>query len=328
MFSKVKKVVSLLLVMLMVLATVGTAAFAEGAINSTVRIIVPFAAGGTSDILARILSPHLAKALGQDVIVENKPGAGGNLGADVVAHANADGTTLLLMDVGTLAISPSLYELTYDPRKDLTPVSMLAFTPYILAVNPNLPVKSVEELITYAKANPGKVKVAHSGVGAGNHLTDVVLNQELGLDWKIVAYKGGSDAIRAVVSNECDAILNGAAATKPYVAQGQLVGIALTGGQRLPDMADVPTFAELKLPEAEGGSWQGLLTTAGTPKEVVDQINAALAEIVQIPEIRDQIINLGAEIKTGPAEELGTWIETNVARWAEVIKANDIVVKK
>lgn len=319
-----KKILSALLVFLLALVPFGAATLAEETIDSTVTIVVPFAAGGTSDILARILSPHLSEILGQDVIVENKPGAGGNLGADVVAHANPNGTTLLLMDVGTLAISPSLYELTYDPQTDLAPVSMLAFTPYILAVSPNLPVTTFEELVAYSQENPGKVNVAHSGVGAGNHLTELVLNEELGLDWKIVAYSGGSEAIRAVVSGECDVILNGAAATLPYVVQDQLKGLAVTGGSRLADLPDMPTFAELGLPESEGGSWQGLLATAGTPESIITQLNEAIAQVVEIEEVRDNILNLGAEVSTGTPEDLDAWIDENVTRWAEVIEANNI----
>ena len=320
--SKIKKLISALLVL--VLAIAPCAALAEETIDSTVTIVVPFAAGGTSDILARILSPHLTEALGQDVIVENKPGAGGNLGADVVAHAEPDGTTLLLMDVGTLAISPSLYELTYDPQTDLSAVSMIAFTPYILAVSPNLPVNSFEELAAYSKEHPGEVKVAHSGVCAGNHLTELVLSEELGLEWKIVAYNGGSDAIRAVVSGECDVILNGAAATLPYVVQDQLKGLAVTGSTRLTDLPDMPTFAELELPEAEGGSWQGLLATAGTPDAIIAQVNEAIAQIVQMEDVQQSILNLGAVVSTGTPEELDGWIDENVTRWAEVIEANNI----
>lgn len=241
-----------------------------------------------------------------------------------MAHAEPDGTTLLLMDVGTLAISPSLYELTYDPQTDLSAVSMIAFTPYILAVSPNLPVNSFEELAAYSKEHPGEVKVAHSGVGAGNHLTELVLSEELGLEWKIVAYNGGSDAIRAVVSGECDVILNGAAATLPYVVQDQLKGLAVTGSTRLTDLPDMPTFAELELPEAEGGSWQGLLATAGTPDAIIAQVNEAIAQIVQMEDVQQSILNLGAVVSTGTPEELDGWIDENVTRWAEVIEANNI----
>ena len=151
----------------------------------------------------------------------------------------------------------------------------------------------------YSKEHPGEVKVAHSGVGAGNHLTELVLSEELGLEWKIVAYNGGSDAIRAVVSGECDVILNGAAATLPYVVQDQLKGLAVTGSTRLTDLPDMPTFAELELPEAEGGSWQGLLATAGTPDAIIAQVNEAIAQIVQMEDVQQSILNLGAVVSTG-----------------------------
>jgi len=313
------------------IAAMAFSAAAIGAVGaqefkSTVRIVVPFAAGGTSDILARILSPYLSKAIGQDVIVENKPGANGNIGADAVAHSKKDGTSLLLMDLASLAISPSLYTITYDPQKDLSPVTMVGFSPYILAVNPKLSVKTFDDLISYSKANPGKFKIAHSGIGAGNHLSLLVLAKHYGLDWKVVAYKGGADAIRAVVSGECDAILNGAAATKPYVVQGQIRGIAVTGASRIAGLESLPTFSELKAPPSDSGSWQGLLTTGGTPVAISERLNAEIVKILAMPEVKAKIEGLGCEVKTGTPEALGAWFDENVKIWAQVIKENGIKV--
>ncbi len=214
-----------------------------------VRIVVPFAPGGTSDILARLISPKLSEAIGQPVVVENKPGAAGNIGADAVAKARPDGHTLLLMDIGSLAVAPSLFpDLTYDVQKDLAPVGMVMFGPYVMAVHPSVPAKNVAELVAYAKANPGKLAVANSGVGALNHITAVALARGLGIDWKNVPYKGGSAASRAVVSGESTVIINGATATLPFVTNKQLVGIAVTGDARLPALPDVETFKEAKLP--------------------------------------------------------------------------------
>ena len=200
-----------------------------------VRIIVPFAPGGTSDILARLISPKLSAAIGQPVVVENKPGASGNLGADAVAKATPDGTTLLLTDLGSLTTAPSLFSnLTYNLEKDLAPVTMVMFGPYVLAVHESIPVKTAAELIAYAKANPGKLAVANSGVGGANHITAVVMQKELGIQFKHVPYKGGAAATRAVVAGESGALINGASATLPFVNNKQLVGLAVTGENRVP----------------------------------------------------------------------------------------------
>ena len=190
-----------------------------------VRIIVPFAPGGTSDILARLIGPKLQEAIGQPVVVENKTGAGGNIGADFVAKADKDGHTLLLIDVSTLAISPNLLaSMTYSPTKDLAPVGMISFAPYVLAVHPSVPVKTVAELVAHAKANPGKVPFGNAGIGVANHISAVQLEKTWGVQFKHVPYRGGADAIKGTVSGESQVILNGATATASFVTQGQLKG--------------------------------------------------------------------------------------------------------
>ncbi len=190
-----------------------------------VRVIVPFAPGGTSDILARLIGPKLQEALGQPVVVENKTGAGGNIGADFVAKADKDGHTLLLLDVSTLAISPNLLaSMTYSPTKDLAPVGLISFAPYVLAVHPSVPVKTVAELVAHAKANPGKVPFGNAGIGVANHISAVQLERTWGVTFKHVPYRGGADAIKGTVSGESQVILNGATATASFVSQGQLKG--------------------------------------------------------------------------------------------------------
>ena len=240
-----------------------------------VRIIVPFAPGGTSDILARLISPKLSAAIGQSVVIENKPGASGNLGADAVAKATPDGTTLLLTDVGSVATASSLFSnLTYNLEKDLAPVTMVMFGPYVLAVHESIPVKTTAELIAYAKANPGKLAVANSGVGGANHITAVVMQKELGIQFKHVPYKGGAAATRAVVSGESGALINGASATLPFVTNKQLVGLAVTGEHRVPSAPDLPTFKEAKLPGGDAGTWQGILVASGTPPAIIARLNS------------------------------------------------------
>ena len=296
--------------------------------NHIVRIIVPFAPGGTSDILARIIAPKLSAAIGQTVIVENKPGAAGNLGADAVAKAPKDGHTLLLMDVGSLATAPSLFSnLTYDVEKDLAPIGMVMFSPYVLAVNAAVPAKTIGELVSYSRANPGKLAVANSGVGAINHITALVIEKEMGLNWKNVPYKGGAAASRAVVSGESNMVINGATATLPFVTNNQLVGLAVSGKTRLKNLPNVPTFKEAGLPAQDAGSPQGLLTTGGTPPAVVKRLSDELRKILAQPEMHQKIEEQGGEVQSGKAEDLKAWLQANIKSYGEVIRAANIKVE-
>lgn len=305
---------------LAMLATAGSGPAAAQDFQRTIRIIVPYAPGGTSDTLARIIAPQLSEAIGQTVVVENKPGAAGNIGADAVAKADPDAHTLLLADVGSIATAPGLFpDLSYDPLKDLAPVGMIMFVPYVLAVNKDLPVNTAAELVDYAKANPGKLAVANSGIGGVNHITAVAMAKELGIQWKTVPYRGGSAATQAVVSGESKVIINGATATLPFVANGQLRGIAVTGKDRIASAPDIPTFIEAKLPSADVGSWQGLLTTAGSPPALVDKLNQALGEILKKPEVVERIAQQGGRVVAGPPADLGTWLATNTEAWGKVI---------
>lgn len=296
--------------------------------SKPVRIIVPFAPGGTSDILARLISPKLQEAVGQPVVVENKTGAGGNIGADFVAKADKDGHTLLLLDVSTLAISPNLLaNMTYSPTKDLAPVGMISFAPYVLAVHPSVPVKTVAELVAHAKANPGKVPFGNAGIGVANHISAVQLEKTWGVQFKHVPYRGGADAIKGVVSGESQVILNGATATASFVAQGQLNGLAVSGDRRVDSIKELPSFKELNVKPVDVGSWQGLLTTAGTPAPVQARLNAELNKILAMPDIAKRIQDLGGEIKAGPPSALAKWIDDNTAAYAAIIKEAGIKVQ-
>lgn len=274
------------------LALVGTtfagAGFAQGSVTFTkpVKLIVPFAPGGTSDILARMIAPKLSLTLKQTVVVENRPGAAGNLGASIVSKSDPDGHTLLLMDLSSLAVAPHLYTtLTYNPVKDLAPVSMISFSPYLLAVNPKLGVKTVAELLAFGKKNPDKLVFAHAGVGSGNQIVGLELAKYWGLQWVTVPYKGGSAAINAVLAGEANVIVNGSTATLPYVKNNQLVALAVTGDKRFESLPNVPTYGELKLPAADSGSWQGVLVASGTPAPVIAKLNAEINAILKDPEV-------------------------------------------
>jgi tripartite-type tricarboxylate transporter receptor subunit TctC len=290
-----------------------------------ITIIVPYAPGGTSDILARLIGPKLSESVGQPVIVDNKPGASGNLGADFVAKAAPDGHTLLLTDVGSLSTAPNLFrKLSFDMQKDLTPVTMVLFAPYLFAVHPSIPAKTVPELVAWAKANPGKLNVGHAGVGTANHLTGLVVGQHLGIDWGHVPYRGGAAAIRAVVSNESNVLFNGATATAPFAVQGQLQGIAVSGEKRLAALPDLPTFKELKLPAVDSGTWQGVVTSKGAPAPMVARLNAEFRKILALPDISAKIAEIGGEVKAGTPEEMSAWLTASMEEWGKVIRAADI----
>ncbi len=290
-----------------------------------VTIIVPFAPGGTSDILGRLIGPKLSESIGQPVIVENKPGASGNLGADFVAKATPDGHTLLLTDVGSLATAPTLFrKLSFDVQKDLVPVTMVLFAPYLFAVHPSVPASTVQELVAYAKANPGKLNVGNSGVGAANHLTSIVVGKQLGINWGHVPYRGGAAAIRAVVSNESNVIFNGATATQPFVVNQQLKGIAVSGEKRMAALPNLPSFKELNLPAVDSGTWQGIHTSKGTPPAMVNRLNAEFRKVLAMPDIAAKIAELGGEVKAGSPDDMAKWMSQAIVDWGKVVQEADI----
>ena len=290
-----------------------------------VRFVVPFAPGGTSDILARLLAPELTKAFGQTVVVENRSGAGGNIGADIVAKSPPDGHTLLVIDVSTLATAPALYtRLPFDLKRDLAPVTMLIYAPYILAVHPSVPARNAAELVALAKASPERVNVAHAGIGVGNHLTGLLVTQHWGASLTQVPYRGGAAALTAVAAGEAQMIINGATATAPFCKQGTLRPIAVTGPARLADFPDVPTFRELGWPAPDSGTWQGVLVRGGTPAPMVNRIAGSLRDAMAVPTVAERITALGAVNKVEGSDNFRTWLDNEIEVWSRVVRANNI----
>ncbi|CAH0124055.1 tripartite tricarboxylate transporter substrate binding protein [Roseomonas sp. CECT 9278] len=294
-------------------------------LDRPVRFVVPFAPGGTSDILARILAPDLTRAFGQNVVVENRTGAGGNIGADLVAKSPPDGHTLLIIDVSTLATAPSLYSrLPFDLKRDLAPVTMLIYAPYILAVHPSVPARNAAELVAFAKANPQRLNIGHAGIGVGNHLTGLLVAQHWGADLTQVPYRGGAAALTAVAAGEAQMLINGATATAPFCRQGTLRPIAVTGPARLPDFPDVPTFAELGWPAAQSGTWQGVLAQGGTPAPMVNRLATDIRAAMAVPATAERITALGAVNKAEGPESFRRWLDAEIEVWAAVVRANNI----
>ncbi len=297
------------------------AAFAQAYPAKPIRIIVPFAAGGTSDILARAIGPKLTAAWGQPVVIENKAGANGNVGAEFVVRSAPDGYTMLLSDVGALAISPSVYpSMPFDPIKDFAPVIMISYSPHVLAVHPSVPANSIKELIAFAKANPGKLNFANSGTGGAPHLAGVDFAQRADIKWTYIQYKGGSAATTDVVAGVSNVLFNGMLATYPSVKGGRLRGLAVTSAERAASAPDLPTVAESGMPGFVTGSYQGLLAAAGTPREVIAKLNAELSRALSTPEIKDMLAKQGTEVRAGTPEALGTFIAAEKARWATVVR--------
>lgn len=297
------------------------AAFAQAYPAKPIRIIVPFAAGGTSDILARAIGPKLTAAWGQPVVIENKTGANGNVGAEFVVRSAPDGYTMLLSDVGALAISPSVYpSLPFDPIKEFAPVIMISYSPHVLAVHPSVPANSIKELIAFAKANPGKLNFANSGTGGAPHLAGVDFAQRADIKWTYIQYKGGSAATTDVVAGVSNVLFNGMLATYPSVKGGRLRGLAVTSAERAASAPDLPTVAESGMPGFVTGSYQGLLAAAGTPREVIAKLNAELSRALSTPEIKDMLAKQGTEVRAGTPEALGTFIAAEKARWATVVR--------
>jgi tripartite-type tricarboxylate transporter receptor subunit TctC len=297
------------------------AALGQAYPGKPIRIIVPYAAGGTSDILARQIGPGLTAAWGQPVIVENKPGANGNVGADFVAKSAPDGYTLLLTDLGGLVISASVYpKLPFNPSKDFTPVVMVSYSPHVLAVNPEVQVKNVKELIAMAKAYPGKLNFAVSGIGGAPHLAGIEFAQRMGLDWTYIPYKGGADAITGVVGGQAHVLFNGMLATWPHVTGGRLKALAISSAKRVPSAPNTPTVAEQGLPGFETGSYQGVVGPLGIPRETVAKLNSQLVKVLNTTEMKERFAKQGTEVRTDTPESLGNWMRTEQGKWAKVVK--------
>jgi tripartite-type tricarboxylate transporter receptor subunit TctC len=291
------------------------------------RIIVPNAPGGTSDILARLIATPLGKLVGQSVIVENRTGAGGNIGADYVAKSAPDGTTMLLLDVSVLATNPFLFSrLPFDAEKDLATVNMLIYAPYIIAVRNALPVQDAAGLAAYVKANPGKLNFGNAGAGTLTHLVSVALAASWGGEMTQVPYRGGAPALLAVVSGEADLTMAGATQSMPYVTQGQMRGIAVSGAHRLASLPTLPTFAALGWPHPNAGTWQGVLVQGGTPPAVVAKLEDALRQVMQEPAVRERVAQLGGEPRTEGAQAFRDQLRADTASLGKVIREHKITL--
>ena len=285
-----------------------------------VRIVVPFPAGGTTDIIARATAQKLSEAWGHQVIVDNRPGAAGNIGAELVAKSAPDGYTLLMGTVGTHAINASLYaKMPYDHVKDFAPVILVAGVPNVLVVNPEVPVKTVPELIAYVKTNPGKLNFASSGSGTSIHLSGELFKTMTGVQMTHVPYKGSAPALTDLMGGQVQLMFGNLPSSLAFIKAGKLRALAVTSTTRAAALPDVPTVADF-VPGFEASSWFGLLAPAGTPPAVIAKINGEVAKWLATPEAREKLTAQGANIAGGTPEDFAKHIQAETAKWAKVVK--------
>jgi len=289
-----------------------------------VKIVVGFAAGGLNDVLARLIAAELAPRLGQPVVVENRPGAASNIGTAYVARATPDGHTLLLSS-SALAINPNLYEnLSYDPLEDLAPISQISTTKMLLMANPQLDVETMSDLVAAAKADPGKLNYASAGVGSPIHLASEVFKEATGADIVHVPYRGSSEALVAAMSGQVEVLIDVMPTAVPLIQEGKLKPLAVAAPERAAVLPDVPTSAEAGFPRFLAGSWNGVLAPAGTSPEIIALLNQHIRDIMQSPDIRRRVLELGADAKTSTPEEFAQFMRDETEKWGDIIQSANI----
>lgn len=307
------------------LLAAGAQATAQQFPDRPVTLVVPFAAGGSTDVVARIIAQKMSDDLGQQVVVENVAGAGGNIGADRVARAEPDGYTILMGTVATHALNPLILKTKpYDPEKDFTPVSLLVVVPNVLVVNPELPAKTVQELIALLKADPEKYAYASSGNGTPLHLSGELFKAMAGVNIQHIPYKGAGPALNDVVGNQVPIMFDNLPSSSPHIKSGTLRALGVTTAERAPSFPDVPTIAEAGVPGYETYTWNALFAPAGTPKEIVDRLNASANKAMKDPAVIEKMNGFSARIVGSTPEELGAHVKAELAKWEPVVKGANI----
>jgi tripartite-type tricarboxylate transporter receptor subunit TctC len=296
--------------------------------NKPIRIVVPFSPGGATDTLARLFGQKLSESWGQPVLVENRPGAGGNIGAEIGAKAAPDGYTLLLTAAGFMAVNPSVYpNLPFDPAKDFTPLTLLVKAPLLLVVNPKLPVKDVREFIDYARKNPGKVSIGNGGAGTAQHLGGAYLSSEAKINVLHVPYKGSAPATTDLLAGVTDAQFDNMVTLLPYVGDGKLRPLAVSGKQRSKALPNIPTFDETVLPGFETGTWYGLAGPAGMPPAIVQKLTTELRRIMELPDVSGKIVQMGLDPSGLSGAAYGDFIRSEIAKYARIVKSAGVTVQ-
>lgn len=314
-----------------VASCLGTTSLLVHAQQNTTQIIVPYAPGGTTDILGRIIADKLPKYLGTPAIVENKPGAGTAIGATYVARSPADGKMLLMATSTTLAVNPALYKkLAYNPQKDFAPVAQVAAVPLAVVVHPSVDVKTLADLVALAKSKkPGDLNYASAGNGSPHHLVAEMFCSAAGVKLTHVAYKGSSPALTDVVAGHIPMMFTDIAPALPFIQSGRLKVLAVTSANRVPALPNVPTVAESRIPgtkDFEGVAWQGLVAPAGTPQATIDKLSSAIVTIMSLPEVKGKLEQDGVEVRTRTASQFADYIASEYPRWGKAVKESGATI--
>jgi len=305
------------------IASLNTYAQTQPYPTKTIKIVVPYPAAGGPDILARVIASKLTPVLGQQVIVDNRPGAGGNIGADLVAKSAPDGYTLVMGTVATHSINQTLYKkLPFDPLKDFVPIILVATPPNVLVVNQNLPVKTVKDLIVLAKSKPGELTFASGGNGTSQHLSGALFQKLAGVQMTHVPYKGSGAALPDLIGGQVDIMFDNLPSSMPHIKSGAVRAIATTGAARSAVLPNLPTVAEAGVPGFEVSTWYGLLAPAKTPQAIIDRLNLEITKILKFPDIKARFIAQGAEPTPGTPQQLKAFIKEKTAKWAAIVKAS------
>ena len=320
---KLFKVLSAAICFLSAAICVPGLALAQAYPSKPIRFVVPYPAGGPLDTVARLLAQKISGSVGQPVVVDNKPGAGGNIGADIVAKSPADGYTILMGAVATHAINPTLYaSIPYDPVRDFAPITQVASTPNVLVVNPGVPAASVAEFIAYAKANPGKLNFGSGSTGSAGHLAGELFKAMAGVEMTHVPYKGAAPAMNDLIGGQVQLMFDNLASSLGQVRAGKVRALAVTTAKRTPLAPELPTIAEAGLPSFDISTWFGVFAPAGTPREALDRLHAQFTLGLAAPDVREKMQNLGAEPVGSTPQEFAAYIRAEADKYARVIKAS------
>jgi tripartite-type tricarboxylate transporter receptor subunit TctC len=312
-----------------VVVTASTGALAADQFqNRPLRVVVPYPPGGTSDAQIRIIAPRLSESIGQPVLIDNRPGASGMLGAELVARSAPDGHTLVMTDVGNLLMTGIVHpNAPYVVARDFAPVTLVSFTPHLLGINPALPVQTVADFVRYAKANPGKLNFATS-LGGATHFAGLLLAQHHGLQWVEIPTKGGTDSITQVMAGQSDLVFNSMVSMMPQGKSGKLRILAVTSPKRVPQWPEMPTMAEASgIPTFSTGSWQGVLGPAKVQPAMVSRLATEIGKVLAVPEVRDRYFGLGTDIVANTPAEFTRWLADEQRRWSEVAKKANLKVQ-
>jgi hypothetical protein len=310
------------------LMMISTPGFSQEYPVKAIRFIAPNLPAGPTDILARLLGQKLSEAFSQPVVIENRAGAGGNIGTELAAKSAPDGYTLVTGNNATFGANPSLYKkLPFDPIKDFAPIVLVATQPNVLVVHPSLPVKNVKDLIAFAKSRPGQLNYANSGTGANAHLSAELFKSMTGTSIEAIAYKSAAPALIDLMAGQTHMMFATSLSVMQHIQSGKLRALGVTTGKRVNALKDLPTIAEAGVPGFEATTWHGVLTTGGTPPAIVNKLNAEINRALQMPEVRDKLAGLGAEIIGGTPKEFADHIAREIPKWAKVVKAANVQIE-